>query len=73
MDTGAQQMSDLVLAYFEAIDANNWDRVHDILSLAQQDEMLFVAIWFLHEKLEHLSDTPYVKQIMQWRERERIV
>lgn len=62
-------MQDLVLAYFEAIDANNWDRVDDILSLAQQDEMLSAAIFFLHEKLEIFSDVSYVRQIMQWRER----
>jgi len=64
-------MNDPVLAYFEAIDAGNWDRVDDILSQAQQDEMLSAAIFFLHEKLEISSDVPYVRQIMKWREREK--
>lgn len=64
-------MQDLVLAYFEAIDADNWAMVDDILAKAQQDQTLEMAICFLHQKLEQLSDTPYVRQIMEWREREK--
>lgn len=64
-------MQDLVLAYFEAIDANNWTKVDDILALAQQDQTLETALCFLHQQIECLSDTPYVRQIMEWRQREK--
>lgn len=61
-------MKDTVLSYFEALDAANFDRVQSILEEAQQDPSLDAAIWYLHGKLDISSDTPYVRQVIEWRE-----
>lgn len=62
---------DTVLSYFEALDANNFDKVQSILKEAERDEALWAGISFLHEKLDISSDTPYVRQVIEWRERKQ--
>jgi hypothetical protein len=62
---------DTILSYFEALDANNFDRAQNILEKAQQDPSLDAAIAFLHETLDTSSDTPYVRQVIEWRERKQ--
>lgn len=62
---------DIVLSYFEALDANYFDKVQSTLKEAEQDEAPWCAISFLHEKLDISSDTPYVRQVIEWRERKQ--
>jgi hypothetical protein len=62
---------DKALAYFEALDASNLDKVGKILEEAQKDVTLEAAIMFLHGKIDDESDVPYCRQIIEWREREQ--
>jgi hypothetical protein len=64
-------MKDTVLSYFEAIDAANFDKVQSILKEAERDEALWTRISFLHGILDISSDTPYVRQVIEWRERKQ--
>lgn len=64
-------MKDTVLSYFEALDANNFDKVQSILREAERDEALWAGISFLHGTIDISSDTPYVRQVIEWRERKQ--
>jgi hypothetical protein len=55
----------IVLRYFEALDANNLDRVSDILAVAAKDSQLEDAILNLHKELDYESDVPLVQQVEQ--------
>lgn len=64
-------MKDTVLSYFEALDAGNFDKVQCILEEAQQDPSLDAAIWYLYGNIDISSETPYVRQVIEWRERKQ--
>jgi len=52
-----------ILKYFEALDADNWERVDTILEEAQKDKKLEDSILKAHEGLDWDSDVPLVQQV----------
>lgn len=53
----------IILRYFEALDADNWERVDTILQDAQKDRQLEDIILKAHEGLDWESDVPLVQQV----------
>lgn len=62
----------VVLLYFEALDADNWERVGSILDTAQKDRQLEDAILEAHTGLDYSDDVPLVQQVAKRYEGEKV-